>query len=97
MITPRESVSAQTALNNACMRLLNYNCGINTNTIAIDSFDADKDGTIGDIGSWTWGTSNCGGAVSDNGDNLAALCYCYYQVSGTATIAENACKKLCQC
>jgi len=97
-LTPKVVISSKNALDNACMRMLNFKCNIDSNTILINNFDADNDGTSGDVGSWTWGTSNCGGNLIDNGDNLASLCACYYQISGaTPEEAERNCKSLCQC
>lgn len=91
IIGPREAVSAQTALNNACMKLLTYNCNSETKTIAVNNFDADKDGTVGDVGIWTWGDA-CNPSPAADGDNLASLCACYYQIN-----SETECKNLCNC
>lgn len=87
-------ITLEAAKNNACQMLISTGCG-DTNSIIVKDFDADEDGNLGtaETGSgWTWGTSVCGGAVSNNGDNLASLCACQYGKSD-----EDACKTICNC
>jgi hypothetical protein len=81
--------------NNACQILVSTGC-VDTRLVLVNDFDADRDGTLGtdETGSgWTWGRSVCGGTVSTNGDNLAALCQCYYGI-----LDEDSCKsQICNC
>jgi len=76
-------------------------CSVLSNTITIDTFDADKDGYVGigppnDVTSnWNWvalPTCSPSDAQATWGDNLASLCYCYYSIT-----TENTCKKMCGC
>ena len=90
------AMSLEGVKNDQCRKLVQANnCGVNTNTLPISNFDADKDGAVGttDTGTgWTWGTSTCVTTIATNGDNLASLCYCQY---GRTT--EAACRQLCGC
>jgi hypothetical protein len=86
--------SAETAKSAACQKLIDSNCIRDTNNIVIDDFDADKDEKIDPGTNWAW-TAECkpeSGSTNSWGDNLAALCKCYYQVAD-----EAACQKLCNC
>jgi len=99
---PQNIITAQTALSNACLLLSDtFRCTRSTDSIVINDFDADQDGSAGTLetGSiWTWGVSSCGLVGGTEGDNLASLCACYFQVSGSnAAEAEANCKKLCDC
>jgi len=95
---PQNVITAQTALSNACLLLYNnFNCAKSTNSIVLNDFDADQDGSVGTLetgSGWTWGDS-CNPSPPADGDNLASLCACYFQVSGSG--AEANCKKLCEC
>ena len=93
--SPQNTLSAQAALDRACMKLHNYNCNVETKTITIDDFDADMDGTLDPL---SGGNFQCNPSNPDPNthDNLRSLCACYYQITDFNT-GENDCKKLCQC
>ena len=90
----KQGITTETAKNNACQMLASMGCSVDTSTIAINNFDADKDGNDGadEAGSgWDWTASNCNDLGS--GDNLASLCHCYYGMT-----SESDCKtKVCRC
>jgi len=96
----RGSMDQESIKNNACQLLVSSNCAQNTWNIAIRDFDANKNNTLNDAGTifpataagpWLYVT-NCGPS-SQAGDNLAALCICYYNLQN-----DTDCKKiLCGC
>ncbi|MHA1686746.1 MAG: hypothetical protein ACTSYD_10120 [Candidatus Heimdallarchaeaceae archaeon] len=92
------AITVESAKNDACDTLVRYGCNVNTNTITIDDFDADQDGAIGaaDTGSgfdWANPPASCkGSAINAIGDNLASLCFCFYNKK-----SEAECKALCGC
>ena len=93
---PKESVSLQTALNNACMELLNSNCNKPLQNVGTPYFDSDRDGVVGDVGVWMvicYQTPAPGAA----GDNLYQLCTCWFQLNRSDPNFRNDCKKLCGC
>jgi hypothetical protein len=86
------SISVEAAKNGACDTLVRYGCNVGTNTITIDDFDADQDGSNDPSTTFDWDSPGCGGTVGTRGDNLASLCYCFYNRD-----SEAECKKLCGC
>lgn len=76
----KEGINLEAAKSNACQMLASMNCGVSPASIIINNFDADKDGTVGDIGTWTWGDS-CSPSPAADGDNLASLCACQYSIN----------------
>ena len=86
-------INLEAAKNSACQMLVSTGC-VDPSQIVINDFDADRDGKIGleDGGrGWTEGYSTCG-VGNDDGDNLAALCECWYNLD------EDSCKsQLCNC
>jgi hypothetical protein len=91
------AANSGTAKSAACQKLIDNDCLLKgTNTIAIESFDADRDGLTGTAdqsgsSNWAWNPADCG-AQNTRNDNLAALCTCYYQIT-----TEAECKNLCGC
>lgn len=79
-------ISLEAAKNNACQMLLSTGCG-SPGTIAINGFDANKDGTQ------SAGTENSYPATCSGGnDNLARLCRCWYGAD------ESDCRtQICNC
>jgi hypothetical protein len=75
-------------------------CSVESKTVTIDSFDADRDGYVGTVdvtsnwNNWAapWPTCSTSDAQATWGDNLASLCYCYYSIT-----SEAVCKKMCGC
>jgi hypothetical protein len=83
--------------------LVSMSCGSGTWTVVVRDFDANKNETLNDLGDifstgsslasgpWPY-TDNCGPSARA-GDNLAALCTCYYNLQN-----DTDCKKiLCGC
>jgi len=88
--TESSQISLEDAKSNGCEILLRNNCGISTNSILINDFDADKDGIVNNTGT---GTGNCG---TTQGDNLFMLCKCHYDINYYENDEEN-CKVFCGC
>jgi hypothetical protein len=92
------SVSLEGIRGGACRELVQEKrCTVSTNQITIPNFDADRDNVLGAADAtttWTWGTSVCKDTthVNAEGDNLAALCACYYSIT-----TEADCRALCGC
>ena len=85
----KQGMNLETAKTNACMMLNNLGCGVDTSTIAISGFDANKNGVLGDLGA-------DGVCTQGGGDNLHMLCKCYYGISGNSE--EEDCKTvICNC
>lgn len=82
-----KSISLETAKNNACRMLASRGCAVHPNAIAIEDFDADKNGAFNP------GPSNCGCQLSACGplipfphtqaDNLWNLCTCWLNTPQT--------------
>ena len=94
------SMSLEGAKNNACQMLLSTGgCGIidSTKSININNFDADKDGTLNEVGVGTDFT--CGNKIKDAKDNLFMLCKCWYSITGAndAEIDSNCKTRVCGC
>ena len=88
-----DTVSSDVAKTTSCQLLIDRGCGIDTNTIPISNFDADKDSSKDPGATWEWGVSTCNNDDSTaSNDNLAALCDCYYSLK-----TESACMSLCGC
>jgi len=85
-------VNLEAVKNNACQLLVTTDCG-EARFVTISNLDADKDGSNDPSTGWTWGTT-CPTDPADTtlGDNLAALCACYYFRTD-----EIGCKELCGC
>ena len=93
----KQGITTETAKNNACQMLASLGCSVDTNTIQISDFDADKDGNDGadETGSRVldWSITALCPQAADPGDNLASLCHCYYGMT-----SESDCKtKVCRC
>ena len=99
----RGSMNQESIKNNICQMLVSTGCSQNTWSIPIRDFDANKNNTLNDAGDvistgpslasgpWLY-TDNCG-STARAGDNLAALCICYYNLQN-----DTDCKKiLCGC
>jgi len=95
---PQNTLSAQAALDRACMKLHSYNCQVSwLGDISVDDFDADADGKL-DLKNLVGGSDSCGTTFPfDVGDNLPMLCCCYFQICYGTPNWEEDCKKLCQC
>jgi uncharacterized membrane protein len=88
-----QGVSLEAAKNNACQILTSTGCTADPITIKVNDFDADKDGNYGtaETGTtWTWGNS-CDPSRAADGDNLAALCACYYFITTDALCTSDVC------
>jgi hypothetical protein len=87
------SISIEGVKNAACSELVRRGCVDLTNTIGVN-FDADGDGRVGGVGTWTFLTSVCNVSppAVGAGDNLASLCECQY-----SRTSEAVCKRLCGC
>jgi hypothetical protein len=83
-------LSLEAIKNNACQLLASMGCNGDTSSIAVNNFDANKDNSNTATGVSAWGTA-CPNAAW-TGDNLAALCACYYGKTD-----EPSCKSLCGC
>jgi len=83
-------VNLETAKSNACNMLASLRCNVNTYTIQINNFDANKDGSKnpGEELAYPPSCLPAGGY-----DNLARLCICYYGITD-----EDACiHTVCNC
>jgi Flp pilus assembly protein TadG len=82
--------------NDACRRLVQENrCKAETKDIAIQGFDANRDGNNNVGTSWDFDDNAayaCDATTGGGNDNLAALCDCYYSVG-----SEGQCKVMCGC
>jgi len=84
-----QAVNLGTAKDSACSLMASTGCSLSTTSIAINNFDADKDGTL-DGGTGGAHPNSCAVAVSDN---LGSLCACYYN-----SLTEEDCKSnICGC
>lgn len=88
------SINLETAKDNACNMLVGTSCNQNTWNVATRDFDANKNGNLNDAGGIAWNqNTDCGPLETTSGDNLAALCVCYYSFYN-----DNDCKQiLCGC
>jgi hypothetical protein len=84
-------LSLEAAKNNACQLLASMGCNGDTSSIAVNNFDANKNGRSNDAGFASDFPNACPGVAWTN-DNLAALCACYYGKTD-----EPSCKSLCGC
>jgi hypothetical protein len=85
-------INLEAAKNNACQILVSTGC-IDSSLVVVNGFDADKDGSFDAGTGWSWTAPNCADATGSEQDNLAALCYCYYNI-----LDEDSCKsQLCNC
>jgi len=88
-------MNSETAKTRLCQIMVEAKkCNVNSNTITISDFDADRDGSNDGGSTWVFGVggSPCADATGTGQDNLASLCKCYYSVD-----AEVTCKKMCGC
>ena len=83
-------ISLEAAKNNACQMLISTGCNY-PKDIAIEGFDANRDGKLESGRDWEFSTAyTCG---EDGNDNLAALCDCWYNLLDSGTCKE----RLCNC
>ena len=88
------------AKNQACAELLGKGCTVNTQSIRINDFDANGDGTLMAGTSFSWDNiddyveNEDGNEIPsiNNRDNLASLCAYKYNIQ-----SELECKALCGC
>jgi len=86
-------INSETAKTRLCQIMVEAKkCNVNSETITISDFDADRDGKTDGGSVWTLGTSTCADAAGTGKDNLASLCECYYSIK-----TEDNCKKICGC
>ena len=77
----------------ACRVLVQENgCRVNSSSVTIIGFDANKDNAMVSNTTWLAGSWNSGCPAAGSGDNLAALCRCYYGLT-----TESSCRGLCGC
>jgi len=89
------ATTSESAKSTACAILVEAkNCNVNTNTITISNFDANRHGDVGDSTADAGYPTACDGTAATNSahDNLATLCLCYY-----SSPTEASCKALCGC
>jgi hypothetical protein len=69
-------INLEGAKNSACQMLISTNC-VDTSSINVEDFDADRDGTLNEVGpESSTNAADCG--KSGFKDNLAMLCLCWY-------------------
>ena len=84
-------ITLEAAKNNACQMLISTGCGSVSN-IAVNNFDANKNGIIGETGSTVDDTAAACKPGGGGADNLYMLCKCWYGAD------ETSCKtRICNC